>query len=223
MDLKQFKLVEFSEIGSSHNGKFPRLMLCPYCKTFVSGGYTDKHFIPINNETTFFTLAQKCAFCDGTFVATYVIKNKATTFLSSFPVIKDESDVDHILAGCSPRFADLYKQSYMCYTNQQFDLAAMGFRSALECLVKDFAIEFLNIPKDEVIKKSLFQAIAEYLKDVELVKSADVVRMLGNDYTHYQRKFTDHDIETLKDYMDILCALLKYKIKALNPPVQSSR
>ena len=33
----------------------------------------------------------------------------------------------------------------------------------------------------------------------------------------------EYEGKTLKDYMDILCALLKYKIKALNPPVQSSR
>ena len=96
----------------------------------------------------------------------------------------------------------MYNQALQCEKNGNFELAAVGFRAALEILVKDYAIKELKIDSETVSGKTLFNAIGEYLDEKPLVTSADVIRILGNDYAHYERKYPEHDFEILKEYME---------------------
>lgn len=93
----------------------------------------------------------------------------------------------------------MYNQALQAEYNQNFELAAIGFRSSLEILVKDYAIQELGEPAETVAKQSLCNAIATYLQQADLVNTADVVRILGNDYTHYKRKYPEHDFVLLKN------------------------
>lgn len=214
------KMVPFSTIGSTYNGQYLKIMRCPYCKTHTDSGYTDKHFFRLSDKSTFFVVAQQCTCCNKLFAGLYMIENGIPGTLGSYPTAMEVNDVDPILAQCSPHFAELYKQANACYTRGFYDLAGMGFRAALECLVKDFAIKCKGISPDEAAKAGLSEAIKNYLGKDALINAADVVRYLGNDYTHYQRKYEDYDIDTLLDYMNVLCSLLIVQIKALNPPLR---
>ena len=98
-------------------------------------------------------------------------------------------------------------------------MAAIGYRHALECLVKDYAIIELKKDREEVVKKTLAEAIGEYLGEKELVATADVVRILGNDYAHYERKYPEHDFALLKNYMRIFIGLIETKFMISHPPV----
>ena len=75
------------------------------------------------------------------------------------------------------------------------------------------------LSKDDVCRKSLFTAIAEYLQAPDLVKTADVVRILGNDRVHYEQKYPSLDYEILKKYMNIFLYLVEVRFMAENPPV----
>lgn len=216
------EMVPFSKIGSTHSGKYPKIMRCPYCKTHTDSGYTDKRFFRLSDKFTFFVVVQRCTCCDKLFAGMYTIENGIAGTLGAYPTAAAVDDVDPILADCSPRFAELYQQANACYARGYIDLAGMGFRAALECLVKDFAIKYKNIPKTKAADKHLDKAISEYLGDIPLRNAADVVRMLGNDYSHFKRKYENYDIETLLDYMNTLCSLLIMHIKALNPPLHRS-
>ena len=52
------------------------------------------------------------------------------------------------------------------------------------------------------------------------MNTADVIRILGNDYAHYERKYPEHDFELLKRYMDIFINLVETKILIAHPPVE---
>lgn len=106
------------------------------------------------------------------------------------------------------------------YKNE--NLAAIGFRSSLEILVKDYAIQELGEPAETVAKQSLCNAIATYLQQADLVNTADVVRILGNDYTHYKRKYPEHDFVLLKKYMEIFLSQIEVKYMIKHPPVARS-
>ena len=49
---------------------------------------------------------------------------------------------------------------------------------------------------------------------------ADVVRILGNDTTHYEKKYEEIDFSVLKQYLDIFINLIDVEIKMKNPPVK---
>ena len=116
-------------------------------------------------------------------------------------------------------FIDVYNQALRAEAAGDMALAAMGCRQALECLIKDFAIKELKRPQEEVEKASLFKAIGDYLNEKDLVASADVVRILGNDYVHYKRKYPEHDFILLKSYMNIFIKLVETKLLTAHPPV----
>lgn len=99
------------------------------------------------------------------------------------------------------------------------DLAGMGYRKSLEYLVKDYAITELKKPEQEVSKKKLYNAIEEYLPNNMLINAADVVRILGNDKTHFQEKFQEYDVEVIKEYLDILIDQITILLKLSHPPV----
>lgn len=207
------------EIGFNSTDKFPKLMICPHCGVSTDSGYYTKQLIPLGgNQGDFWTLAQKCTNCNLLFIAMYHRKDGNNTFLGSFPQYK-ETELPDDIQNCSPRFCDLYYQAQSCRRSGSLDLAAMGYRSALECLIKDFAINELHENTDTVSKKTLADSIITYLDGEELIASADVVRILGNDYTHFQRKFPEYDIELLEDYLNIFIDQIQIKLKLRHPPV----
>lgn len=110
------------------------------------------------------------------------VNTLAATLLKQFlsillkPIVPYRNDN---LASISERFIDMYNQALTSEHNQNYELAAIGYRSALEILVKDYAIQELNEPEETVSKKSLCDAIAKYLSQPDLVATADVVRILA--------------------------------------------
>ena len=58
-----------------------------------------------------------------------------------------------------------------------------------------------------------------YLKDVNMSKCANVVRILWNDNTHYDRDYENIDFSILKQYLNIFIEMIEVQIKIKNPPV----
>ena len=75
------------------------------------------------------------------------------------------------------------------------------------------------IVDDEV---EIADLIALYLENEELANSADVIRILGNDYTHYDRKRPEFDFELLKKYVEVFVTLIEAKLKGCFPPLKRS-
>lgn len=126
---------------------------------------------------------------------------------------------NEILEKISSRFIDMYNQALQSEFHKNLELAAIGYRSALEILVKDYAIKELGQNPEEVSSKKLCPAIGTYLNQEDLVKTADVIRILGNDYTHYKRKYPQHDFELLKGYMEIFLKQIEIQYMINHPPV----
>ncbi len=78
----------------------------------------------------------------------------------------------------------------------------MGYRKALEHLIKDFAIRIHPESKQKIEDAPLSQCINNYVHSDKLVATALRCAWLGNDYAHYLKKFTDHDLENLKAFLD---------------------
>ncbi|WP_436341490.1 hypothetical protein ACSF83_04355 [Lactobacillus johnsonii] len=123
----------------------------------------------------------------------------------------------------SPRFIDLYHQAETAENNGNLDLAGMGYRAAEEVLIKDFALAFSGESKEDIAKLKLNDAISHYFKDDEAsLISTDVVRINGNDFTHWNRP-ANFDLKTqleqIKQYLKIYIARVDYHLMIKNPPV----
>lgn len=124
----------------------------------------------------------------------------------------------------SPRFVNLYEQSYTAEQNGHTELAGSGYRNSIEILIKDFAIKKLDAPEKNVCKMDLYTSIGTYLKEVNIdTSAADVIRVLGNDYTHYQRKYDGIDFIVVKRYLEIFIQQIETKLLLMEPIVPTNR
>jgi len=101
----------------------------------------------------------------------------------------------------SPTFVEVYNQAMAAEAMNLDQLVGMGLRKALEFLVKDFAISLAatDEEKAKIKKKQLGPCIEDHIKDVPVRKAAKRATWLGNDETHYERRWVDQDITDLKN------------------------
>jgi len=124
-------------------------------------------------------------------------------FLKSIrPGDPEPPEIPKNVATISPNFVKIYTQASDAEQHGLSEICGGGYRKALEFLVKDFIIsqaESLGITGDQVKKASLGQCIENYISDPLTKGVAERATWLGNDETHYFRKWVDKDINDLKN------------------------
>jgi len=110
-----------------------------------------------------------------------------------------------IIKGISPDFCAIYEQAQKAEQHGLELVAGPGYRKALEFLIKDYIIsgftekdEALAAKKDTVEKTQLGTCIATHIKNENIKGIAKRAAWLGNDETHYVRKWEDKDLQDLK-------------------------
>ncbi len=215
---------EFDYVNRKYQFPLEKPTLCPRCGICQDAKKVDRCLFPEDEGIQFGVIYYECTDCHKRYITVYEINfiNKLAKYIACFPtegVFYENS----ILLDVSPKFVDAYSQALKCELRGDIELAAVGFRHAIECLIKDFAIKELGIPREEVVKKSLCDAISVYLGEHDLVAIADVVRILGNDYAHYERKYPECDFQQLKQYVEIFVHLVESRVLIMHPPVSRNR
>jgi hypothetical protein len=123
---------------------------------------------------------------------------KEFKFQSSMPISASKPDVPNEVISVSPSFHEIYLQAYLAEAYDLSEVAGVGYRKALEFLIKDYCIHN-NKEKEENIKAlQLAKVIGQYVEDVNIKECAKRAVWLGNDETHYIKKWEDKDISDLK-------------------------
>ena len=100
----------------------------------------------------------------------------------------------------SPIFKKTYDQALMAENIGLDQIAGVGYRKAVEFLVKDYLISVKNKPADKIKKDFLMPAINEI--DYQPIHDlATAATWIGNDETHYVRTWEDQDIEDMKAFI----------------------
>ena len=103
----------------------------------------------------------------------------------------------------SPSFYGLYKQALAAEHHGLTDVFGMALRKALEFLIKDYAI-LKNPTEDAAIKAAMLGVvIKKHVSDPNIKACAERAVWLGNDETHYERRWTGHDVTDLKTLIQL--------------------
>ena len=78
------------------------------------------------------------------------------------------------------------------------EVCGIGYRKALEFLIKDYCVSSQTDDAEKIRKMMLMQCINQYITDTNIKECATRAVWLGNDETHYQRKWKGKDIGDLK-------------------------
>jgi hypothetical protein len=103
----------------------------------------------------------------------------------------------------SPDFVVIYTQAAAAQAFGLAQVAGVGYRKALEFLVKDYCILLNSSDDDAIKKKSLGACITDHVDDANIKECAKRATWIGNDETHYVRKWGDKDIEDLKTLIQL--------------------
>ena len=198
---------------------FEDISSCPICNSKISPIYLSgqSHF----NKNTF-SLYCECPSCGKPFVAYFSVlcfetfNNKGNYIAKSLeylaPTFPCHKEFDEHISSLSPNFVETYNQSLSAEVYNLNQIAGMGYRKALEFLIKDYCI-YKNPPDNEkIVKMLLGNCINTYIEDINIKNLAKVSAWLGNDETHYIRKFEDRDITDLKRFIDTTVYFILYNL-----------
>jgi len=111
----------------------------------------------------------------------------------------------------SPDFCAIYEEAFKAEQCGLLLVAGPGYRKALEFLIKDYIIgrltetdaEKLALEKAKAEKTLLGTCIKDYVKSEQIKEIAKRAAWLGNDETHYVRKWEDKDLKDLKKLISL--------------------
>lgn len=197
--------------------EYPRQ--CPSCKSMISPVFRyDYHNKTIQHLSLFFS----CPNCGKGFVSYYGISNefekygcysyRKCSLISSYPNFPEQKKFDTCIENLSPSFCEIYNQALTSEIYELYQISGIGYRKSLEFLIKDYCI-YKNPDKEVEIKTNfLSKVITEYVNSENIRKLATVSAWLGNDETHYIRKFEDKDITDLKKFIAATVAFITYEL-----------
>ncbi|WP_082548131.1 DUF4145 domain-containing protein [Massilia sp. Root335] len=113
----------------------------------------------------------------------------------------------------SPNFFEIYTQATEADHRRLDQVAGVGYRKALEFLVKDYCCDKNPDDADTIKKTALAACIDRYVNDQNIKDCAKLAAWLGNDETHYVRKWNDKDVQDLKALMGLAMSWIETSIK----------
>lgn len=84
------------------------------------------------------------------------------------------------------------------------EIAGLGYRKAVEFLIKDFAIHKHPADEDKIKSMPLGQCINTYINNEQVKTLATSSAWIGNDEAHYIRKQEDRDIKDMKKFIQAI-------------------
>lgn len=112
-------------------------------------------------------------------------------------------------------FCTIYNQAYAALQNELGEIAGVGYRKALEFLVKDYAIYLNPSDRERIAKLPLSKCITDYIDNKRIKRLATASAWLGNDETHYERKNLGYTIKDLTTFIDSIVSFIESDIASI--------
>jgi hypothetical protein len=138
--------------------------------------------------------------------------------LGVLPKFPAERPFNPNIVKVSPNFPTIFNQARAAESFGLPDAAGPGYRKALEFLLKDYAINLHPNDAEKIKSVQLANVIATYFKAPQMSVVFSRAAWLGNDQTHYERRWIDHDIDNLKRLIDASVHFIEMEMLAAELP-----
>lgn len=141
--------------------------------------------------------------CGRFFIARYLGQQNAVGTMryrltEYLPLTTKGSAQSKVIKGVSPDFVSIFAEAEGAEQRGLRLICGPGYRKALEFLIKDYVIRSHQDKADEIKRLNLARCISEYVSDKRVRQVAARAVWLGNDETHYLRKWEGKDLTDLK-------------------------
>jgi hypothetical protein len=140
----------------------------------------------------------RCAYqgCQNFFIGFYGEVGQGD-LLSVKPIKPKTSQFADCVAQISPTFVAVFAEAEEAAQLGLSQIAGPGYRKAFEFLIKDYAISLAPDKADDIRHKFSGVVVSEYIADSRIQAVAKRSLWLGNDETHYLRKWAGRDVDDL--------------------------
>ncbi len=213
--------IDFEGYGNLISLDIPNI--CPHCQmtmqpqiisNYVSGNY--------DSSVVSLVLLLQCTNdkCLRFFSAEYLVKNDRSQLydatLRNFAYMPfTTSTFSDKINKLSSMFVKIYNEAEQAEQLGLSEIFGMGYRKALEFLIKDFLIteipndsadgkplvdkeKYINQVKKDNLGKNISEKLSMFTQFQHLAKAAN---WIGTDSTHYETRYTDSDVESMKNYI----------------------
>lgn len=181
--------------------------ICPICNSKIS----PIKFVQFKEDEIMYVFS-KCPSkkCGKFFISEYVNTDilssggyNVYTLNKSYPKNYITTEFDEIINNISPNFIEIYNQAEKAEQGELTEICGVGYRKALEFLVKDYCIKNNPNLEEEIKAKLLGKVINQYIENENIKECVRRAVWIGNDETHYVRKWEDKEIKDLKRLIDL--------------------
>lgn len=159
-----------------------------------------------------------CPNCNRTSISTYdsylMDRQYNTKLICSFPQSMPNVEFYKGIEELSPAFIKIYHEALNAECCNLFEVAGVGYRKALEFLVKDYAITRNPQDKEIIEDMALANCVVTYIKNPKISSIVERTAWLGNDQTHYKKKHIDKDLEDLKILLGLSVSYITMELQA---------
>ncbi|GAA0434326.1 hypothetical protein GCM10008934_24710 [Virgibacillus salarius] len=201
------RTISYGPMHSKSNQKVDRYpSFCGICHKnvepiFIGTNLDNNTIIPNKVEAAF-----QCANtdCSSIMIGYYTREDPRSEYrlIDSAPLNPVEEDFNKEIVKVSPNFISIYNQSYFAEQSKLELIAGIGYRKALEFLVKDYLI-FLNPHQEEEILNKFLGKCIEMVDNEKIKEISRRASWLGNDEAHYIRKWENKDVNDLKKLIEV--------------------
>ena len=194
---------------------------CPICNSSIAPVEKSKFF---NSDSKMYFFMFECPACNKGFITHYnytnerIIKNDISynmlKLVNSYPKVPELHQFDENIKKLSSNFCEIFNQAYVAEQMNLNEIAGIGYRKALEFLIKDYCIDKNKEQEEKIKKEPLSQVITNYILSDKIKNLAKASIWIGNDETHYVRKYEDKDIKDLKRFISATVAYITYELIA---------
>ncbi|MFF5866814.1 hypothetical protein [Pseudomonas sp. NPDC012596] len=172
---------------------------CPICNVGINPEFVNGLYCSTQQEVDALFLCPMSK-CKKMFIASYRFESmKGFYFLKSLlPRTPKPVTVAAEVVEISPQFAEIFTQATQAEEYGLNEVAGVGYRKSLEYLIKDYCVAQRPDQEDDIKKRPIAQVIESFVTNENIKQCAKRAIWLGNDETHYVRKWVDKDIKDLK-------------------------
>ncbi len=190
--------------------EFEQATECPRCHCGIMAKDI-KSVVYCHQKSKLATVLNFCTRCQSCFITTYQVSGykqygnilyTPIKLIASEPPTPNTITFSPLLTEISSDFIEIYNQAYQAEIYSLSHIAGMGYRKALEFLIKDYAIHFNPTEAETIKEQALAQCIKAYIDNPKIKTLAERSAWLGNDEVHYVRKHPDFDINDLKRFIN---------------------
>ena len=192
--------VQFQPGHSREIGLVGEIDRCPWCRRHLIprlvAGFGWSYGTPVPGIDEVYQCTNNA--CGRAFIASYDPAGNDYSLSAITPKELEPPTIPAGIANLSPTFVETYSQALVAETLNLTQLTGLGLRKALEFLIKDFACTEYPGDKEEISRKQLGPCIENYIAEPTVKQVAARAAWLGNDETHYVRRWEDKDVNDLK-------------------------